>query len=89
MSHCSHYTLPHSLAIVADVLNTYKKISAASKVEVGYCHYQICICTLFYAGYSLCLPLGGTLIKRSVHQSARGVNIMMFDHAECADKCLG
>jgi hypothetical protein len=89
MSDCSSCTRPPCLAIVAYMLKTSKKLVAGSTVTSGYYVNHIRLRRLLQGLYSLFRPFPGMFIKKFVCENPRTDNIVMFNFADCADKCLG
>jgi len=90
--HVSDYsscTRPSCLATVADMLKTYKKLVAASRVRIGCYLNHIRLRSLLKGLWGLFRPFPGTFITKLVCMDPRIEHIMMFTFADCADKCLG
>jgi len=89
MLDCSSGTRPPSIAIVADMLKTSKKLVAASQVRFGYYLNHIQLRSLLWGVWHRFLPFTGMLTTKFVCEYPRMRNIMMFDFADCDNKCLG
>jgi len=71
------------------MLKSYRKLVAASKVRFGYYLNHIGLHSLLKDIYSLFGPLLGTFITKFISENPRTDNIVMFNFAECLDKCRG
>jgi len=58
-------------------------------MRYGYYLNDIYLHSLLQGDWRRFHTLTGMLIKILIHDTPRADNIMMFDFAECADKCLG
>jgi hypothetical protein len=89
MADCSSYTRPPSLATIAVMLTTFKKIVAALTVQVVYYLDHICCRSLYYGAYSVCHLLVGMLMMQFVRGNGRSNNVTIFGFLEYVDKCRG
>jgi len=85
----SNCTRPPCYAIVADMLKTYKKLVAASKVRFGCYLNHTELCSLLLGFWSLFCPVQGTFISKFVCEIPRTHNIVMLNRVDCAGRCLG
>jgi len=89
MSDCSSCTWPPCLAIVADMLKSYKKFVAASHVRISRYLNHIRLRTLLQCLESMFGPFPGSFITKFVCEKPRTDHIVMFAFAHCVDMCLG
>jgi len=89
MSDCSSCTRPPCLAIVADMLKTYLKFVAASRVRIGCYLNHRQLGGLLWGLWSLFGRFLGTFETQFVGENPGTKNIVMFHFADSADKCVG
>ena len=89
MSDCSSCNRPPCLAIVAVMLKTYKKLVSASRVRNGCYLNHLRLCSLLCSLYSLFCPFPRTFVLNFASENPRTDNIVLFNFADCAAKCLG
>jgi len=87
MSDYSSCTRPPFLAIIADMLKTSRKLVSASTVRYGYYFNHITLLRMLWFLQCMFPPVPRTVIMKFICENPRRGNIVLFNFADCADKC--